>query len=467
MWILPSKLSSDFAAASGCLKRPLDSASGTSACDPVLHCAVSGKVTPQPASWRGWKSRAWSRPLFGAAISPGLTSRRFVAWWTCSVLACPASPTVAPANSKGSATSGATATATGRSRTPCESWPSVAPPWCSLRMSLPGFQEDGFDLSERNYADWVTRSKARSLSLRKRLARAIDGSGCLSWPTPRGQEDNCSAEATDARAERARAKYEAGEYGDNSGPPSMNSLNYVTQKWPTPAAHDDQKTPEAHLAMKQRMGERDGTGANRTAITSLNVLTQLWASPQAATGGSTSRGGDRIDEPLLGGQVKLWTTPQAHDQHGAASESSKAKRRDKAGCRDLGSDVSTWATPNAHERAQTPREVDHGIQLANQIENWPTPNARDHKGTDLESRSGGTSLGHAAQTGEFSHRDREPTGEPSKNTSGRRLNPAFVCWLMGAPWYWTRAEPINCGAEATASWRSVLRSRLSSLLPAS
>lgn len=42
--------------------------------------------------------------------------------------------------------------------------------------------------------------------------------------------------------------------------------------WPTPCAHPDGKTPEAHLKMKQRMGVRDGTGANRTAITDLQVM---------------------------------------------------------------------------------------------------------------------------------------------------------------------------------------------------
>ncbi len=44
--------------------------------------------------------------------------------------------------------------------------------------------------------------------------------------------------------------------------------------WPTPVANDDNKTPDAHRAMKKRMGERDGTGANRTAITSLAVMVQ-------------------------------------------------------------------------------------------------------------------------------------------------------------------------------------------------
>lgn len=42
--------------------------------------------------------------------------------------------------------------------------------------------------------------------------------------------------------------------------------------WPTPVANDDNKTPEAHLAMKKRMGERDGTLSHRKAITSLQVM---------------------------------------------------------------------------------------------------------------------------------------------------------------------------------------------------
>lgn len=44
--------------------------------------------------------------------------------------------------------------------------------------------------------------------------------------------------------------------------------------WGTPVTNDDGKTPEAHLEMKKRMGERDGTNSNRTAITSLTVQTK-------------------------------------------------------------------------------------------------------------------------------------------------------------------------------------------------
>jgi hypothetical protein len=44
----------------------------------------------------------------------------------------------------------------------------------------------------------------------------------------------------------------------------------------TPVARDDQKTPEAHLAMKQRM-----PGGPRTEATSLTVQAKMWPTPQA------------------------------------------------------------------------------------------------------------------------------------------------------------------------------------------
>ncbi len=37
--------------------------------------------------------------------------------------------------------------------------------------------------------------------------------------------------------------------------------------------------------MKKRMGERDGSGANRTVITSLSVLVQQWRTPMTADDG--------------------------------------------------------------------------------------------------------------------------------------------------------------------------------------
>ena len=53
--------------------------------------------------------------------------------------------------------------------------------------------------------------------------------------------------------------------------------------WPTPVSQPDGKSPEAHLAMKTRMGVRDGSGANRTSITDIQVMAKMagWPTPQA------------------------------------------------------------------------------------------------------------------------------------------------------------------------------------------
>lgn len=69
--------------------------------------------------------------------------------------------------------------------------------------------------------------------------------------------------------------------------------------WPTPVANDDNKTPEAHLEMKKRMG------GNRTTITSLQVMAKylekdqpirLTASGQMLTGSAAGmEGSGRLD----------------------------------------------------------------------------------------------------------------------------------------------------------------------------
>lgn len=360
-WIVPSGIRSDFAAASGCSILQSASAPSNSESSVVLRCYASGTLTPRPSSWHGWKTRPWSRALFGAAICGTSTPDLFAAWWTSSRRGSRVSRTRSQGSNLETPTSEATAT-TGAdlSRNSCESWPSVAPPWCSAKTCLPGFDMDGFDLSERSYLEWVTRSKARSLSLRNRLKRVTSGSGCSSWPT---------AQASD------------GEKMSHPQRDGDRTLTSEAKTWPTPSAHD---------------GRRPGVDDKSTQGANLNrdaVL--IWQTPSARDQERSGfRGWDRSDEAKLGGQAKQ------------------------------------WGTPAAHQRSHSPREVDHGVQLANQVCSLPA---------------------------------QAPTGEQFPPTSGRRLNPAFVAWLMGAPWWWTRAEPISFGAREVQSFRSALRSRLSSL----
>jgi hypothetical protein len=79
---------------------------------------------------------------------------------------------------------------------------------------------------------------------------------------------------------------------------------------------NDTQSPEAYQA-RRRLQEkhRNGNGAGLV----LAQASKMWVTPSSAlaTGGQTSRSGDRIDEPLLAGQAirlsKTWPSPNATD----------------------------------------------------------------------------------------------------------------------------------------------------------
>lgn len=381
-WIVPQSIRSAYVRASAC--STLESPPPLSGSDsgPVLRPCVNGKPTPRPSSWHGWKTRPWSRALFGQAICETSTPGRFAAWWTSSLRACRANRIQSQESNSATPTSEATAkTDADRSRNSCESWKSVDPPWCSARTYLPGFEEDSSGQSERNYADWVTRSKTRSLSLRNRLARAIEGSECSSWPTIRS--------------------HEVGQYQNQTDGTRQPTLTGASMNWPSPTAHDGRR-PGADLASTQ------GANLNRDAAT--------WPTPDAhpempntSKNRGKNHGGERprLTPCGLGPAVKIWPVPLSTDhKSGSVSESTSEKNS-----RPLNEIATQWGTPQANERSHSPREVDHGVQLANQVFGFSLP----------------------APT---------QTGEPSPSTSGRRqqtrkLNARFVEWIMGMPISWT------------------------------
>lgn len=86
---------------------------------------------------------------------------------------------------------------------------------------------------------------------------------------------------------------------------------------------------------------------------------------------------------------------------------------------------------------------------------WPTPAARDYKGANssIHCSEVGTGRKHLDQLPNFvAHLwpglpDQTQTGAEPPNTSGRRLNPAWVEWLMGFPAWWS----LPCDTAPTDS----------------
>lgn len=293
-------------------------------------------------------------------------------------------------------------------------------------------------------------------------------------------------------------------------------------------ANDDNKTAAAHLAMKKRMGERDGTGANRTAITSLQVFAQAWQAAlwptMTASDQNTEAKGPETRKRSKGRRPRadaamLWSTPDAQvfaDGHFCTPEEWEARRaalKERAGNGNgcgtplamqahlFGSDSTTeassrsadsvskdgaptgsplWASPttqDAENDGPPSQAARNSPPLNAQTALWSSPQARDGDGRSPQAKR----WGHPARKGGFNLDDQveafclssllapllSPNGERCSSgapgspppSARRRLNPRFVCWLMGWPTGWTSLAPIGSGSWATewcryrAAWR--------------
>jgi hypothetical protein len=136
---------------------------------------------------------------------------------------------------------------------------------------------------------------------------------------------------------------------------------------------------------------------------------------------------------------------------------------------ELNAAVQMWPTPRAGQHGQPGMHNGKPDALEPQVKQWATRTSRDYKGSSATSitRADGKSrldlLDYQAEQS-FRPAPTTPTpGAPSSSsgpTSRPRLNPAFACWLMGWPTWWTHPGQTNFGAQAMASYRYRLRSLL-------
>jgi len=91
---------------------------------------------------------------------------------------------------------------------------------------------------------------------------------------------------------------------------------------------------------------------------------------------------------------------------------------------------------------------------------WPTPRARDYHSTPTKPR-----LDNLPDFAKYHFSRLAPPligqqSAPNSHSSPPKLNPAFVCWLMGWPWWWTNPEPTNSAQLEMASFQHKLQSHL-------
>ncbi len=160
-------------------------------------------------------------------------------------------------------------------------------------------------------------------------------------------------------------------------------------------------------------------------------------------------------QPKLQGAAKNWATPAAWDEQGTHGGGQG---------RSLRTDAANWPTPASRDvkSGHASREtLDRNSRPLNEIAKaWPTPAGTEGDKAPKYHKRGNPHLRTLASSLQA---PKIPDGQKSSGTI-RRLNPQFVCWLMGWPPNYLSLIASGLPATAWSRWRRLLRSSLLRLI---
>lgn len=137
--------------------------------------------------------------------------------------------------------------------------------------------------------------------------------------------------------------------------------------------------------------------------------------------------------------VQMWPTPTVNMVSGGANNDSPSVQEGRHGL-NLAGAVQRWPTPTVDDSRNVTRKGGDYQSLTRAVQKWPTPSARDWK----DGRASQATLEKNARPLNDDFVQRTP------ESSGGRLNPEFVEFLMCWPRGWTSLEPLPDESRAWA-----------------
>lgn len=375
---------------------------------------VSGKAR-QPRYWRlAWPKASWTKRLSTPTCDPSQLNR-IVAEWLDSLVGSPAKTSALLADKQAS-----TATEAGCSLKSSDLFASWNPSsGCFLKTSL----QSSLFPQELPYSENLPRSgsmRSGQLFARPTVARRIDATEPSSWHTPRANE------CTENAGTFVKRNGDRGEH-------CFSGLTDQIANWPPPRGTDGSKSGP------NQAGSRGDLMLPSAAA--------MWSTPNVPNGGRTltpedveNRGAMKSGkrQVQLENEANFWSTPNARDVKNPGGQSGKRSiRKTQQGWSiDLNDQAAWWSASSADTSSM--RTADDTVAQTVKESAWPTPKARDSK--SAEGPAGMTRNGPDLNViaTRFSHPGQKtpqpgPQSSQSNRTSRRRLNPAFVEWLMGLP----------------------------------
>lgn len=370
------------------------------------------------------------------------------------------------------------------------------------------------DLEERAAArvlgELADRGGMRNGSLFQRpmlapVTSETDGFASLgAWPTPKASEHQSDRMGDEAMArEIARPGAQRSVSGVArfwttpdvcSGARDMSKIDPEAAMWLTPNVPNGGRSVSAELVASKGMTE---DGEKKTV--GLESQTKHWGTPQARD----YRSPDSPDSPNyqrklregytidLNSQAAAWPTPRATDgtKGGPNQAGSKGDLMLPSAAAQFRVNSAGMNSLNTSDATDAPiAKVKDSILP---VLAWPTPAARDAKGANSSDHvtTNGTGRMHMDQLPNFVQhhflhpdhptqsgaafsapvvsvhgKELSPTTRPEHVLGRLRLNPAFACWLMGWPSWWTNPGITSSVRSEMALYRSKLLTQLSYLL---